>query len=58
MPKVWYRTHLKTLVIIIPIVVSVFTISVSLLMRKYATIEVIVPVIIGALVAIAVNITY
>ncbi len=57
-PKAWYRTHLKRLVIIIAIVVSISIISASLLIRKYGTIEVIVPVIIGAIVAIAINIMY
>jgi len=58
MPKVWYRTHLKRLVIIIAIVVSISAISSSALIQKYGTTLVIVPIIIGAIVAIAINIVY
>jgi|GEM_PF-3100132 len=58
MPEVWYRTHLKRLIIIIAIVVSIAAISSSALQQKYETIEVTVPVIIGAMVAIVINMLY
>ena len=58
MPKVWYRTHLRRLVIIIAIVVSISAISSSALIRRYGTTLVIVPIIIGATIAIAINIVY
>lgn len=58
MPEVWYRTHIKRLIIIIAIVVSIAAISSSALQQKYGTIEVTVPVIIGAMVAIVSNMLY
>lgn len=54
----WYRTRLKRLVIIIAIVVSISAVSSSALIQKYGTTLVIVPIIIGATVAIAINLVY